>query len=121
MTDGLQIFDEAREVDPTLEGDPAHASAPKKRPRWPGGLAGGVAILMVFSWSAGLALLSASQFELGMGLTISAILLSAVAIVAGAVAAFGDFGRGWGIAAIAVGVLLNPVLVLLVLSWLGAM
>ncbi len=115
MSDGLKIFDEAQGT------DPAQVAAPKSRPRWPGGLAGGIAILMVFSWAAGLALLSAGSFEFGMGLTISAILLSAIAIVAGLIAAIGSFGRGWGIAAIVVGVLLNPVLVLLLLSWLGAL
>lgn len=115
MTDGLTIFDEADEVD-----DPAPRTR-QRRPRWPGPFAGGVAILMVFSWAAGLALLSSGLFELGMGLTASAILLSAIAVVTGLIAAIGNMGRGWGIAGAVVGVLLNPVLVLLVLSWLGAL
>lgn len=127
MSDGLQIFDDALAHDPARaaeDADPAQGAAetrPARRPKWPGGLAGGVAILMVFSWAGGLALLSAGGFELGVGLTVSAIILSVIAILAGTVAAVGDFGRGWGIAGILVGVLLNPVLLLFVLSWLGAL
>ena len=49
------------------------------------------------------------------------VTIAIIAILAGTVAAVGDFGRGWGIAGILVGVLLNPVLLLFVLSWLGAL
>ena len=119
MSDGLQIF----EPPPGDAADPAAApeESPRRRPRWPGGLAGAIAILMVVTWAAGLAFTLGDPFELGIGLTVSAILLSVLAVVAGIVAVVGDWGRGWGIAAIAVGVLLNPVVVLLVLSWMGTL
>ncbi|QEO08823.1 hypothetical protein [Protaetiibacter larvae] len=116
MSDGLQIFDASHEVDVADE-----AAAPKRRPRWPGGLAGGLAILMVVTAAVAFALATSGRFELGLGLAISATLLSGLAVVAGLVAVIGRWGRGWGIAAIAVGVLLNPVVLLLGLSWLGAL
>lgn len=116
MSDGLQIFEPPEAVDAAPVED-----RPRRRPRWPGALAGGIAILMVISWAAGLAFTIGEPFELGVGLTISAILLSVLAVVAGIIAVVGNWGRGWGAAAIAVGVLLNPVVVLLVLSWMGTL
>ena len=134
MSDGLSIFGAAGDAEgagaPEAEGAaasepadtaPEPAPGPTRRPRWPGGVATGLAILMVLSWAGGLALLSAGLFELGVGLTGSAFLLSGLAIIAGIVAAIGNWGRGWGIAGAAIGVLLNPLLVLLLLSWLGAL
>ena len=42
-------------------------------------------------------------------------------VIAGVVAVIGRWGRGWGIAAIAVGILLNPVVLLYGLTWIGAL
>ena len=123
MTDGLQIFDVPADADT----DAAAASAEfeehqaPRRPRWPGSLAGGLAILMVLTWAIALACSLAGMFELGVGLSISAILLSVLAVVAGVVTVIGRWGRGWGIAAIAVGILLNPVVLLYGLTWIGAL
>jgi hypothetical protein len=130
---GLQIFDVLGATDPdapdsaTLADLNASDAAeleecpPPRRPRWPGSLAGGIAILMVLTWGIALACSLAGMLELGVGLSYSAILLSAIAVLAGVVAVVGDWGRGWGIAAIAVGVLLNPVVLLNVLTWIGAL
>ena len=131
MSDGLQIFGGAADAGPgngdagdtpdtadTAEDhDEAHA---KRRPRWPGGLAGGIAILMVLTWALGLVALTNGMFEVGVGLSVSAVLLSALAVVGGLIAVIGNWGRGWGIAAIAVGVLLNPVVLTYILGTLGA-
>ena len=128
MSDGLQIFGGAADAGPGSgdagdagdapeHHDEAHA---KRRPRWPGGLAGGIAILMVLTWAIGLVALTSGLFELGIGLSVSAVLLSGLAVVGGIVAVIGNWGRGWGIAAIAVGVLLNPVVLTYILGSLGA-
>ncbi|TXK18589.1 hypothetical protein FVQ89_01150 [Homoserinibacter sp. GY 40078] len=76
---------------------------------------------MVFTWAIALAFLAQGFVEVGIGLSVSAVLLSILAVMAGIAAVVGRWGRGWGIAAIVVGVILNPVVVLGGLSWLGAM
>ena len=88
MSDGLQIFDGSADAGPgggdagdtTPHPDETHA---KRRPRWLGGLAGGVAILMVLTWAIGLVALTNGMFELGVGLSISAVLLSGIAVIGG--------------------------------------
>jgi hypothetical protein len=118
---GLEIFDvrsdAAELIAPELEADDVLA----RRPRWPGALAGGLAILMVITWAVALACSLAGLLELGVGLSYSAIGLSVFAVLAGIVAVVANWGRGWGIAAIAVGVLLNPVVLLYLLTWIGAL
>ncbi len=118
---GLEIFDvrsdAAELIVPELDADDALA----RRPRWPGALAGGLAILMVITWAVALACSLAGLLELGVGLSYSAIGLSVLAVLAGIVAVVANWGRGWGIAAIAVGVLLNPVVLLYLLTWIGAL
>ncbi len=120
MTDGLQIFDVPTDADGVdAPGEPD--AAPRHRPRWPGSVAGGIAILMVVTWGVALLCSLGDMFELAVGLSISAMLLSVLAVIAGLVAVIGRWGRGWGIAAIVVGLLLNPVVLVLVLSWIGAL
>jgi len=121
---GLEIFDTeildtSAEFGDASEPDAAHAAL--RRPRWPGALAGGLAILMVITWAVALACSLAGLLELGVGLSYSAIGLSVLAVLAGIVAVVANWGRGWGIAAIVVGVLLNPVVLLNVLTWIGAL
>jgi hypothetical protein len=114
--DGIAVrrFDDVGLLDDGLD-------APSRRPRWPGALAGGIAILMVITWAVALACSLANLLELGVGLSYSAIMLSVMAVLAGLVAVVGNWGRGWGIAAIAVGVLLNPIVLLYALTWIGAL
>lgn len=118
--EGLDVFDiradaEGTELDAgALDDDP-------RRPRWPGGLAAAIALLMVMTWAVALACALGGLLELGVGLSYSAILLSGVALVAGIVAVAGNWGRGWGVVAIVVGVLLNPVVLLYALGWIGAL
>ena len=116
---GLEIFDAQAEL-----GDAPAPEGPEtslRRPRWPGALAGALAILMVITWAVALACSLAGLLELGVGLSYSAIGLSVLAVLAGIVAVVAGWGRGWGVAAIAVGVLLNPVVLLNVLTWIGAL
>ena len=121
MTDGLQIFDVPADAEGAGDsGEPVDA-APRRRPRWPGSLAGGIAILMVVTWGVALLCSLGDLFELAVGLSISAVMLSVIAVVAGVVAIVGRWGRGWGVAAVLVGLLLNPVVLLLVLTWIGAL
>ncbi|MGN6272301.1 MAG: hypothetical protein ACTHMQ_04355 [Protaetiibacter sp.] len=116
---GLEIFDAQAELGdaPAPEG----SETSLRRPRWPGALAGALAILMVITWAVALACSLAGLLELGVGLSYSAIGLSVLAVLAGIVAVVAGWGRGWGVAAIAVGVLLNPVVLLNVLTWIGAL
>ena len=119
MTDGLQIFDvpaDADEVAPDGE-----APLTPRRSRWLGALAGGISILMVVTWAIALAISLAGMLELGVGLSISANLLSIPAVVLGLVAIVTNRGRGWGIVGVAVGILLNPVVLLYALTWIGAL
>ena len=125
---GLEIFDVLARADGSegaattdAASDAAAAHAARRRPRWPGALAGALAILMVVTWAVALACSLAGMLELGVGLSYSAILLSGLAVLAGIVAVVANWGRGWGIAAIAVGVLLNPVVLLHGLTWIGAL
>jgi len=123
VTDGLQIFDVPADADDAAAPESGLVDAPQHphRPRWPGSLAGGLAILMVITWAVGLACALGGLLELAVGLSYSALLLSVLAVLAGLVAVVGRWGRGWGIAAIAVGVLLNPLVLLHVLTWIGAL
>jgi len=125
VSDGLQIFDEPAETGSggrdAVEHDHHPDEHAKKRPRWPGAFAGGVAILMVLTWAVGLVSLTNGLFELGVGLSISAVLLSGIAVIGGIVAVIGNWGRGWGIAAIGVGVLLNPVVLTYILGSVGVL
>lgn len=116
---GLEIFDVQAELGDVPASEAAEASL--RRPRWPGALAGALAILMVITWAVALACSLAGLLELGVGLSYSAIGLSVLAVLAGVVAVVAGWGRGWGIAAIAVGVLLNPIVLLNILTWIGAL
>jgi hypothetical protein len=120
---GLEIFDVPADADAASSpaADELEQYPPPRRPRWPGSLAGGLAILMVVTWGVALACSLAGMLELGVGLSYSAILLSGLAVLAGVVAVVGNWGRGWGIAAIVVGILLNPVVLLHGLTWIGAL
>ena len=116
---GLDIFDAQAELGDAPASEAVEVSL--RRPRWPGALAGALAILMVITWAVALACSLAGLLELGVGLSYSAIGLSVLAVLAGIVAVVANWGRGWGIAAVAVGVLLNPVVLLNVLTWIGAL
>jgi hypothetical protein len=121
VTDGLQIFDVLASADDAEDAAATGEAEPRRRPRWPGAVAAALAILMVVTWALALACSLAEMLELGVGLSISAMLLSVPAVVLGLVAVIANFGRGWGIVAVAVGILLNPVVLLYGLTWIGAL
>lgn len=123
----MRIFEVPAHADAAEPADApiSHAAPddawPPRRPRWPGAVAAGIAILMVVTWAVALVCSLAGMFELGIGLSISAILLSAPAVVVGLVAIVTNRGRGWGLVGLLVGVLLNPVVLLYGLGWIGAL
>jgi hypothetical protein len=133
--DGLEIFDIPADADveaPDAEASDANALDPNapeaealqrrsSRPRWPGAISAALAILMVITWAVALACALGGMLDLGVGLSYSSILLSGIALLAGIVAVAGNWGRGWGSAAIAISVLLNPLVLLYVLGWIGAL
>lgn len=112
---GLEIFDA-----------PGHSAAPAahpatRRPRWPGATSAALATLMVLTWALALVCALGGFIDLGLGLSISSLLLSGIAVIGGIVAVAGNWGRGWGAAAIAIGVLLNPVVLVYALGRIGAL
>lgn len=118
---GLEIFETLSDADGAAADDVATEPDRPRRPRWPGGLATALAILMVVTWATALACTLAGILELGVGLSYSAILLSGLAVIAGIVAVIGNWGRGWAVTGIVVGVLLNPVVLLYTLTLIGAL
>jgi len=81
--------------------------------RWPGRAALVVAILTVVALAIGMLAVSVDQFAVATFAAWAAIGLSGLAVVGGIVAAIGNWDRGAAIAAIIVGALANP----LVLLW----
>lgn len=118
---GVEIFETSSDAGVAPADDVVAELDRPRRPRWLGGCAGALAILMVVTWATALACTLGGMLELGVGLSYSAILLSGLAVLVGIVAVIGNWGRGWGIAGIVVGVLLNPVVLLYALSWIGAL
>ena len=81
--------------------------------RWPGRAALVAGILTVVGLVAGMLAVTLDQFGVATIAAWAAIGLSAVAVIGGIVAAIGNWDRGAAIAAIIVGALANP----LVLLW----
>jgi hypothetical protein len=86
--------------------------------RWPGRAALAAGILTVVAVVVGLTAVTLDEFAVATIAAWTAIGLSAVAVVGGVVAAIGNWDRGAAIAAIIVGALANP---LVLLYGLGAM
>jgi hypothetical protein len=105
--------EELPEAEPTLE--PAH----ERRRRWPGYWSFGVAAAMVIVTVVAITLASMGEAVVALTLTISGLGLSGIAIVLGLVSIFGRYARPWGIAGLAIAVVINPLALLYGLSALG--
>jgi hypothetical protein len=124
VTDGLQTGGVAASVDDAPASVPpaaADSGGSPRRPRWPGALSAAIAVLMVVTWGVGLAVSTAGMLTPGVWLSVAANALTVPAVVLGLIAVITGRGRGWGVVGIAVGILLNPVVLLYGLTWIGAL
>ena len=95
--------------------------APRVLPlRLPGVVALGVAALGAAVEIVAIAIGSAGQWPLATGLAWAAIVLTVVAVALGIVAVVRTRGRAWGVGAIVLAVVANPLVQIGVLRALGA-
>lgn len=93
----------------TLEADPAVADERPVRPvRWPGRLALALGILTPLAVATGVLAVSLDAFLLATIAAWTGIGASVLAVLAGIVAAIGNWERGAAIGGIALGLLTNP-------------
>lgn len=123
-SDGTEVI-EAEIVDAD-ETDPAYSETgvievepERRRSRVPGLVALLLGVATVFVSGIAIGAATAGDTAVGTVLGTVAIGMSVAAILVGAVAAIARLGRGWGIAAIVVGVLANPWLQLVVLRFIA--
>jgi hypothetical protein len=97
--------------------------APVERRRWyrpiPGILAFGFALATAVLLVVAIVLATDADFETSTTLSWAAMIASTVAVLGGITAIVLKAGRGWGIAAVVVGILTNPYLLLQGLSLLA--
>jgi len=98
---------------------PAVATAASERPRWPGRAALVCAVIAVAALVAALALVAGREFGGATLVAWAAIAASVAAILGGLLAILGRWGRGPGIAALVLGVLANPYLLLKLFELVG--
>ena len=110
-----------RTVEPDAPPRPLDAAgeepiAPQRRRRWPGVWSFGAAVAMLTAAGAALAVAAAFGSTGGafaaVVLAFLAVVSGGIAVVLGLVAIFGRSARGWGVAGLTIGLLLNPLTVL---------
>ena len=92
----------------------------RRRPRWPGRVALTAGILTPLGVAVGVAAVQTGAFAVATAASWAAIGTSILAVVAGVVAIAGDWDRGAGIAALALGILGNPLVLLHGLDAVGS-
>lgn len=124
-SDGTEVI-EAEIVDADEPADPESSETgvievepERRRSRVPGLVALLLGVATVFVSGIAIGAATAGDTAVGTVLGTVAIGMSVAAILVGAVAAIARLGRGWGIAAIVVGVLANPWLQLVVLRFIA--
>ncbi len=96
----------------TLPVETAPVEALPRVVRWPGRAALAAGILTVVAFVVGMLAVPLDQFAIATVAAWAAIGLSALAVVGGIVATIGNWDRGAAIAAIIVGVIANPLVLL---------
>ena len=105
------------EVEPDPDPVVEPVETPRRRTRLVGIGAAVLALATVALTAAAVVISSGGDFPLGTFLAYVAIGTSAAAVLVALVAIVGGFGRRWGIGALVVGVLANPLVLLTVLNW----
>ena len=106
-------------VDPEPEPTPPDVVAPVRTSPLLGGLALTVGVLMVVVHIAAIVVSSANQWVAGTVIGWVAIALSVLAVIGGVVAIVLARGRGLGLAAVVVGIVGNPFVLLVLLRVLS--
>lgn len=101
--------------------EPAAPEAPRARPRWPGILSFGFALVTLAGLVTGLVLVTTDSFAAATWAAWIATGVSAAAVVLAIVALIGNLGRGWAVAALIVGVVANPPLLTRALDAIGGL
>ena len=100
--------------------DPA-APIPRGKTAVLGALAALLAVLTVAALVSGIVIATALDYRLATTLSYAAIGLSVLAVIGGVAAVILDLGRRWGIAAVILGIVANPLVLLVVLRFLGGL
>jgi len=107
----------------TIDADTSLAepltASPRGPVRWPGRTALGFGILTPSAAAVGVGAASADLFMLATVAAWTALGASALAVLAGIIATIGNWDRGAGVAALVLGVLGNPLVLLYGLDALG--
>jgi uncharacterized membrane protein len=96
------------------------AAHPKRRTDV-GVLATCLAVLTAIVTGVGISSAMDGKFALATNLAYGATALSVLAVLAGGMAVFINRGRGWGIFAIALGILASPPILTDILNWAGGL
>jgi hypothetical protein len=106
--------------DGTAADEPPHEPIAHRRPRrWPGIWSFWIAIGMVIVTAVAIGVAATGEAIIALTLTVSALGLSAIALVLGLVAIFGNYSRMWGIIGAAIALVINPLVLLYGLSAIG--
>ncbi|MDO7880871.1 hypothetical protein [Antiquaquibacter soli] len=95
-------------LEPETVVEPEQKDAPRRSTRIVGALSLLGAVVAAVLTGVGVAVASGGAYDAGTVIAWVAIVLSAVAVLGGLVAAVARWGRPWGIAAVIVGVAANP-------------
>jgi hypothetical protein len=109
----------ATELARELALEPPLPHRPRRRPRWPGRTSLALGVLTPLLAAIGIAAATSDAYLVATVLAIGALVASALAVVVGTIAIVGRWARGAGIAAVALGVVGNPVVLLSGLTLLG--
>jgi hypothetical protein len=118
----MYVEGEGQQSQPGGEAEPPEIEGVASRVRtpWIGIIALALALVTAVAHGVAVAVASGGELQAATALAVVAISLSVLAVVGGLVALVAGFGRRAGLAAIVVGVLANPVVLLALLGWVQA-
>ena len=123
--DGMKVVPMYIEPQPDDEPESPPVRAPWRTRRAPRALLGVVAfafaVVCVALTAAGVSIASYGEFSIATALGYAAITLSALAVLGGLAAIITRRGMGWGVVAVVVGLVGNPLLLLSLLRLVSAL
>lgn len=114
MTAVLPVLDPVEPVEPA-------AKPPRSRPRWPGILSFGLALLTVAGLVTGIVLATSDLYLAATYVAWGAIGAGVLAVLLGLAGLIGRFGRGWAVAGLILGVIANPYVLTTALDLIGGL